>query len=151
MTLTARAMASAGRFSPLGPVGIFVFFLSGAGKVSTREIIKIRLVSFVTIFLLRDFKPQRPGFDQSSIWLSPYAFRPINAARFLCHLIAPVLLRSITWELAMARSRVKGLKFQTETLPCVLLFWVLNLLPRPSRNRVAEIKYRSERVPKDAR
>jgi hypothetical protein len=58
--LTCQCRLVDQRFSPLGPVGIVIFLHRSTGNVSTRKIVKIWLVSFFTIFLLRNFKPQRP-------------------------------------------------------------------------------------------
>ena len=96
-----------------GP-GLVVLLLSSARRASARKIIKIRLVSLVAVFLLRDFKTERPRLDQSSIWLFVRSKRPINASGFACHVISPLLCAEHHREIAPGRARVKGFQISNE-------------------------------------
>ena len=89
----------------------FSLLLSKARRASARKIIKIRLVSLVAVFLLRDFKAERPRLDQSTIWLFVRSKRPINASGFACHVISPLLCAEHHREIAPGRARVKGFRF----------------------------------------
>ena len=90
-----------------GP-GLVVLLLSKARRASARKIIKIRLVSLVAVFLLRDFKTERPRLDQSSIWLFVRSKGPINASGFACHVISPLLCAEHHREIAPGRARSRG-------------------------------------------
>jgi hypothetical protein len=106
-----------------GP-GLAVLHLSSARRASARKIIKFRLVSLVAVFLLRDFKTERPRLDQSTIWLFVRSKRPIDASGFACHVISPLLCAEHHKEIAPGRARVKGFRFQTKAPP---LFFILGV------------------------
>ena len=101
--------------------GLVVLLLSKARRASARKIIKIRLVSLVAVFLLRDFKTERPRLDQSTIWLFVRSKRPINASGFACHVISPLLCAEHHREIAPGRAPVNGFRFQTTAPSLVIL------------------------------
>jgi hypothetical protein len=106
-----------------GP-GLVILLLSKARRASARKIIKIRHVSLVAVFLLRDFKTERPRLDQSTIWLFVRSKRPINASGFACHVISPLLCAEHHREIAPGRARVKGFRFQTKAPPLFVILVV---------------------------
>ena len=120
MTLTALPMTSAGRFSPLGPVGIFDQQLDTWPRI-------------ITVNGQRDMSdPLNPGmltlvFPSAKItissptWgtISNWAFMPPLSSQTSHHTIAqaPCVASSIPRDIGARRRTVKPVKFQTETLP----------------------------------